>query len=107
MSWTIAIIILLSFVNFTLVILLMKKKQIPLDQRPELRLKMLLRYQPFSADKSLREFTSSTLEAASLVYDSDGLVHFPDLNIVLPAKELSISISIVDLNAPKKYKRAL
>ena len=85
----------------------MKKKQIPLDQRPELRLKMLLRYPSFSADKSLREFTSSTLEAASLVYDSDGLVHFPDLNIVLPAKELSISISIVDLNAPKKYKRAL
>ena len=82
----------------------MKKKQIPLDQRPELRLKMLLKYQSFNqVDEQHHQITSMTLESASLRYDTDGqMVHFPDLNIVLPAKELSISISIVDLNAPKE-----
>lgn len=79
--------------------IIFKQKSLRLDEQPEPRLKISLKYQPFDQSSELHHMTSATLESTSLRCDANGeMVHFPDLDIVLPARELNIEISIVDLN---------
>lgn len=88
--------------------IVLKQKNLRLDQQPELRLKMSLRYRPFHLGVEKHYLESKTLESTSLRFgaDADDMVHFPDLDIVLPARELNIEISIVDLNKKIGEKRA-
>ena len=69
-----------------------------------LRLKMSLGYRPFHLGVEKHYLESKILESTSLRFgaDADDMVHFPDLDIVLPARELDIQISIVDINKGEK-----
>lgn len=84
--------------------IVLRQKKVMLEQQPELRLKISLRYRSYDLGAEKRYLESKTLESTSLRFgaDADDMVHFPDLDIVLPARELDIQISIVDINKGEK-----
>ncbi|MCA9378773.1 hypothetical protein KC711_08100 [Candidatus Peregrinibacteria bacterium] len=101
MSWTIVLSLFAGILIGALIAWgVLKQKDTRLGQQPELRLKIFLRYRPFDLGVEKCHLESKTLESTSLRFstDVDDMVHFPDLDIVLPARELDIEISIVDLN---------